>query len=71
MYDLHRFAAELLDLPQEEVEPSWELVGLMYRHIQLQHRAIGLTLDRLQEHDPAPASPSPPITRNDRPAHPR
>ena len=52
MYDVHRFAAELLGVDQEDVRPSWELVGLMYRYIQLQHRALSVTLDRLQEHDP-------------------
>ena len=57
MYDLHRFVAELLGVDQEGVQPSWDLVGLMYRHIQLQHRAIGLALDILQDPDPETGYP--------------
>jgi len=53
MDDLHTFAAKLLDLDPDQVQPCWELVGLMYRLIQLQHRAIGFTLDRLQMHGPS------------------
>jgi hypothetical protein len=53
MYDLHTFAGKLVDLGPSEVEPTWQLVGLMYRLLQIQHRAIGYTLDRLQKHDPA------------------
>jgi len=63
MYDVHRFAAELLDVDQDDVQPSWKLVGLMYQYLQLQHRALAIALDRLQEHDPLTASPSRPSTR--------
>ena len=53
MDDLHTFTAKLLDLDPDQVQPGWELAGLMYRLIQLQHRAIGFTLDRLQMHGPS------------------
>jgi len=52
MFDLHEFAARLLDLPQDQVEPTWELIQRMYQLISIQHRAIGLALDKLQKHEP-------------------
>ena len=57
MDDLHTFAAHLLGLSEEEVEPGWELAGLLYRHIQLQHRVIGHALDILQDPDPETGHP--------------
>ena len=51
MFDLHQFTARLLDLPQDQVQPTWELVQGMYQLISIQHRAIGLALDKLQKRE--------------------
>ena len=53
MFDSTTLAAKLMDLEPGQLAPSWELVDKLYRLIQLQHRAIGFALDKLQEHDPS------------------